>query len=175
MLVVLAMITINHSLGIQVKLLESEIKDLEKYKEELQKHKTLYEHIIKNKEKQVLTLNESLEKLKIENENLKTIRARLTAYSPYDNVDGQQAEGDPSKTSIGKDVGKNIVAADPKKLPYGTILEIPDWGIVEVGDTGGALRRDNKNIRLDLFHKTHKEAMDFGVKDSEVKIIRWGD
>ncbi len=152
-----------------------EVNQLENQKQELIEEKELLEGILEQnkQEKEVLTLQ--LEDLKEENEHLRTIRAKLTAYSPLDNQDGQQAEGNPNRTSIGKQVSRGIVAADPKKLPYGTKLEIPNWGVVEVGDTGGALRKDNKNIRIDLFHNTYNQAMKFGVKDTVVKILEWGD
>lgn len=120
-------------------------------------------------------LQNEIKELQEENEQLRTIRAKLTAYSPLDNVDGRQAQGDPTKTSRGYTVGRGIAAVDPKKIPYGTILEIPDYGIVECQDTGGALRRDNQNIRIDLFHETYKDAINFGVQDKEIKIIKWGE
>ena len=148
------MLEVEQSLNKDLEGLEKEIAELESTAEDLR---------------------DKLESLTSENKELRTIRAKLTAYSPLDNLDGQQAMGDPTKTSIGKTPGKNIVAADPAKIPYGTILEIPDWGIVEVGDTGGALRRDNQNIRLDLYHDTYKEAMAFGVQERQVKIVRWGN
>ena len=103
-------------------------------------------------------------------EQLRTIRATLTAYSPHDNIDGQQAQGNPNVTSIGKTPGKHIVAVDPARISYGTLIEIPGWGIVEAGDTGGALR-NAKEIRIDLYHDTHQEAMAFGIQEREVKII----
>lgn len=160
---------------IEYESLSMEVSQLEIQKQELIEVKELLERTItqNNREKEALTLQ--LEDLKTENEQLRTIRAKLTAYSPLDNVDGQQAEGNPSRTSIGRQVSRGIVAADPRKLPYGTKLEIPDWGVVEVGDTGGALRNDNKNIRIDLFHSTYPEAMRFGVQDKKVKILEWGD
>ena len=71
-------------------------------------------------------------------------------------------------------VGRSVGASDPKKLPYGTILDIPDYGIIEIADTGSALRKDNKNIRVDLFHETYNQAMSFGVKDLPVRILKWG-
>lgn len=159
---------------VQYEALTVEVNQLEKEKQELIEKKELLEGILERnrQEKEVLTLQ--LEDLKVENEQLRRIRAKLTAYSPLDNRDGQQAQGNPTRTSIDRRVGKTIAAADPKKLPYGTKLEIPNWGIVEVGDTGGALRSDNKNIRIDLFHNTFSEAMKFGIKDLEVKILEWG-
>lgn len=183
MALVLALITIQNSkLKMQVSLLQEETEDLKGQREELQRENRTYKADKENIEKDIIALKIYIEDLKVENKDLKVenedlriIRAKLTAYSPYDNVDGQQAEGDPSRTSIGKTAGRGIVAADPKKLPYGTILDIPGWGEVEVGDTGGALRRDNKNIRLDLYHNTYIEAMAFGVQDKDVKIVKWGE
>lgn len=175
-------ITLANEMNIEISRLESEIELLEIEQEKLLKLQILYEEVIAiheenedNLKKQVEILETSTMELEEENESLRTIRAKLTAYSPLDNVDGQQAEGDPSRTSIGKKVSRGVVAADPKKIPYGTKLEIPDWGVVEVGDTGGALRNDNKNIRIDLFHQTYKQAMKFGVKDMNIKILEWGD
>lgn len=179
---------INYSMDIQIKLLETEIGELEELQYELLEEKEWLEKIIssfeeleevqsehigllENKNEELMLDNKDLTE---ENEKLRTIRARLTAYSPLDNVDGQQAEGNPNRTSRGYQVGRNIVAVDPKKIPYGTVLEIPGYGIVECQDTGGALRRDNKNIRIDLFMNTYKEAMAFGVKDMDIKILKWG-
>lgn len=167
---------------VKISKLETEIEELNLQKENLLRQKQLYEKVLQLKEElennlnqQIVLLEKKTVELQEENENLRTIRARLTAYSPLDNRDGQQAQGNPTRTSIGRRVGRNIAAADPKKLPYGTKLEVPGYGIVEIGDTGGALRNDNKNIRIDLFHSTYKDAMQFGVKDQEVKILEWGD
>lgn len=167
---------------VEISKLETEIAELNLQKENLLRQKQLYEKVLQLKEElednlnqQILLLEKKTVELQEENENLRTIRAKLTAYSPLDNRDGQQAQGNPTRTSIGRRVGRNIAAADPKKLPYGTKLEVPGYGIVEIGDTGGALRNDNKNIRIDLFHSTYKDAMKFGVKDQEVKILEWGD
>lgn len=159
---------------VEISKLETEIAELNVQKENLLRQKQLYEEVLEIQEELTENLNSQIEILETENEQLRTIRAKLTAYSPLDNRDGQQAQGDPTRTSIGKRVSRGIVAADPRKLPYGTKLEIPDWGVVEVGDTGGALRNDNKNIRIDLFHETYSQAMKFGVKDIDVKILEWG-
>lgn len=166
---------------VEISKLEIEIAEQEKQIENLQRQKQLYEEVLElkaelelNLTQQIGLLEEDVIELQEENENLRTIRAKLTAYSPLDNRDGQQAEGNPNRTSIGRQVSRGIVAADPRKLPYGTKLEIPDWGVVEVGDTGGALRRDSENIRIDLFHETYPDAIEFGVKDMEVKILEWG-
>lgn len=38
-------------------------------------------------------------------------------------------------------------------------------------DTGGALRSDKQNIRIDVFLPTHKEAMAWGKKEIQVYVI----
>lgn len=166
---------------VKISKLETEVEELNLQKENLLRQKQLYEKVLQLKEElennlnqQIVLLEKKTVELQEENENLRTIRAKLTAYSPLDNVDGQQAQGNPTRTSTNRRVGRNIAAADPKKLPYGTKLEISGYGVVEIQDTGGALRNDNKNIRIDLFHSTYKDAMQFGVKDTEVKILEWG-
>ncbi|MSU01885.1 3D domain-containing protein [Tissierella pigra] len=178
---IVALLTLSQEFKQEISQLEIEITELENQIAYLNKLKNYYVELVRLQEEleenlvlQIELLENDLIKLEGENEQLRTIRAKLTAYSPLDNVDGQQAEGNPNRTSIGKQVSRGIVAADPRKLPYGTRLEIPDWGVVEVGDTGGALRNDNKNIRIDLFHETYNQAMKFGVKDLEVKILEWG-
>lgn len=126
---------------------------------------------IKEKDEMLL----KIEKLEENIRKLKIIRAKVTAYSPLDNRDGNQSQGNPSRTSTGRRVGKHIAAADPKRLPYGTKLNIPGYGIVEIQDTGGALRKDKKNIRIDLYYETFEQAINWGIKDLEVEVLEWGD
>lgn len=171
---ILALLTTIDEYNQEIAILEKEIGRLERLKENLLRQKQLYEATIELYEELEANLTRQINLLEEENEQLRTIRAKLTAYSPLDNRDGQQAQGNPNRTSTGRRVGRHIAAADPKKLPYGTILEIPDYGIVEIQDTGGALRKDNKNIRIDLYHETYEEAMQFGVQEAEVKILKWG-
>lgn len=171
---ILALLTTIDEYNQEIAILEKEIGRLERLKENLLRQKQLYEATIELYEELEANLTRQINLLEEENEQLRTIRAKLTAYSPLDNRDGQQAQGNPTRTSTGRRVGRHIAAADPKKLPYGTILEIPDYGIVEIQDTGGALRKDNKNIRIDLYHETYEEAMQFGVQEAEVKILKWG-
>lgn len=170
------------SLRQEISELEIEVSGLENQVEDLIEMKKHYIKVIQHQKEiesnlniKIKLLEDNIVDLQEKNEKLRTIRAKLTAYSPLDNVDGQQAEGNPNRTSIGKKVSRGIVAADPKKLPYGTKLEIPGWGQVIVGDTGGALRSDNKNIRIDVFMSTYKEAIHWGVKDMDIKILEWGD
>ena len=100
---------------------------------------------------------------------LKTVRARVTAYAPLDNKSGICAEGNPLITSTGETVGKSIIAVDPKKIPYGTKVEIPGYGVARASDTGGALRNYD-GIAIDVYKDSYIEAMKWGVKYIDVII-----
>ena len=67
-----------------------------------------------------------------------------------------------------------LVAADPKVLPYGTMLTVPgyaDGEIVPVLDCGGAI----KGARLDLLFPTHEGALNWGVQDLRVVVWEYAD
>lgn len=55
------------------------------------------------------------------------------------------------------------IAADPKVLPYGTVVVIDGHEYI-VEDCGGAI----KNQRIDVYFDTHEEALQWGVKHLEV-------
>lgn len=98
-----------------------------------------------------------------------------TAYAPYDNKSGICNDGSPDSTAIGSKPKLGCIAADPKELPYGTKLLIPSYlgkQICTVEDTGGALRRDKNNIRIDLYMDTYEEAMEWGRQEITVYIIQ---
>lgn len=99
------------------------------------------------------------------------ITARVTAYAPFDNKSGICADENPNSTSTGKVPGPEYAAADPARLPYGTKLNIPGYGVVEIQDTGGALRNDKENIRIDVFMYDYESAIIFGVQWLEVEIL----
>ena len=99
------------------------------------------------------------------------VTAVVTAYAPGDNRSGMCADSDPSVTSTGKAPGPAYCAADPARLPYGTRLEIPGYGEVEVQDTGGALRSDPENIRIDVWAPSYEQALEWGRQELEVIIL----
>ena len=116
----------------------------------------------------------------------KTVHMKITAYCPCEKCCGKDADG---VTSRNKDayITKGI-AADPKLIPYNTILEIPNYGKFKVDDTGGAMRQSAKKgiYHIDFrnpgrfpppsFSKKekddflHREAKKFGVQWMDVKI-----
>jgi len=104
---------------------------------------------------------------------VRVVKMKVTAYDPGSCCCGEYADG---KTSIGDNAYVcDGVAADPKLLPYRTRLEIPGVGIREVDDTGGAMRKAGRQnppvYHIDLRFPTHEEALEWGVKRLDVKVL----
>ena len=102
-----------------------------------------------------------------------TVQARVTAYASLDNQSGICAQGDPNITSTGSQVRRGIIAVDPKKIPYGSLVYVPGYGEAIAEDTGGALRSYN-GIAIDIWVESYDEAMQWGKQDLEVTILRRG-
>ena len=104
----------------------------------------------------------------------RTIRMRVTAYSPDARSCGKFADG---ITASGLPVTANdmkLVAADTRDLPFGTILTIPgyhDAQPVPVLDRGGKI----KGNRLDVLYPTHERALQWGVQWLDVTIWEYAD
>ena len=94
---------------------------------------------------------------------------RVTAYCLCEKCCGKWSKVYPRRTANGHIIqpGDKFVAAD-KSIPFGTKLDIPGYGIVQVLDRGGAI----KGNRLDVFFPTHQEALNWGVKSLTVKEIK---
>ena len=105
---------------------------------------------------------------------VRTVRMRVTAYSPDARSCGTSADG---ITASGHSVSTNggcLVAADPKLLPLGSIVSVPGYdggAIVPVLDVGGAI----KGNRLDVLFPTHEAAMNWGVRDIDVDVWEYAD
>ena len=100
-----------------------------------------------------------------------TFIGRITAYAPFDNKSGMCNDGDPNYTSTGQRPSRRIVAVDPSKIPYGTLLRIEGLDeIFEAGDTGSALRNYD-GFAIDLYVDTYREARTWGVQYLEVEVI----
>lgn len=95
----------------------------------------------------------------------KVIRVKATAYTPY------------CKGCIGKtkwkeiDVRKNpyqkIIAVDPSIIPLGSKVYVEGYGFAIVADIGGGI----KNYEIDVLVPTEEEAIAWGVKYVDVKIL----
>lgn len=88
-----------------------------------------------------------------------------TSYAPLDNQSGMCADSNPNVTSIGMRPGPEVIAVDPKRIPYHSkIVVVYSNGTVKkgiAGDTGGALRRDSE-YHIDIFSSSYQEAMNHG-------------
>lgn len=104
----------------------------------------------------------------------RTIRMRVTAYSPDARSCGKWADG---QTASGYSVwtnGMRLVAADTDVLPFGSVISIPgyhDGEPVPVLDRGGAIR----GRRLDVLFPTHERALQWGVRDVDVTVWAYAD
>lgn len=68
-------------------------------------------------------------------------------------------------TASGEKAHYGTVAADPS-IPFGTPLYIPGYGRGVVQDRGGAIKGDH----IDVFFKSHKQALEWGRKTLPVQI-----
>ena len=99
----------------------------------------------------------------------RVIYMTVTGYSPDARSCGKFAD---NKTATMYSVwtnGMNLVAADPKLLPYWSMVSIPGYAtndIVPVLDCGGAI----KGNRIDLLYPTHKLARQWGVRSLPVTV-----
>ncbi|MDX9866453.1 MAG: 3D domain-containing protein [Kiritimatiellia bacterium] len=69
-------------------------------------------------------------------------------------------------TASGTRTRRGTVAADTSVLPFGTIVYVPGYGYGRVEDRGGAI----KGAKLDLWHKSHTEAREWGRKTLRVRV-----
>lgn len=61
------------------------------------------------------------------------------------------------------------IAADTHHYPFGTRMYVPGWGWGVVEDRGGAIKGPD---RIDLFHKSHREGLQWGRKTLPVTVVR---
>jgi 3D (Asp-Asp-Asp) domain-containing protein len=94
-----------------------------------------------------------------------TMEVEATAYCPCEKCCGIYADG---LTATGTDAYTKGVAVDPKIIPYGTVIEIPNYGRVVADDCGGAI----KGRRIDVRFKTHQEAREYGRKTIRIRIYK---
>lgn len=69
-------------------------------------------------------------------------------------------------TASGARAGVGTIAADTSRYPFDTIMHIPGYGYGRVEDRGGEI----KGGHIDLFFRTHKQALKWGRQEKEVKI-----
>ena len=95
------------------------------------------------------------------------VKMRVTGYCPCSKCCGEYADG---ITANGHKIrpGDTFVAAD-KRYSFGTEMVIEGYSnsqTVKVLDRGGAIRGN----KLDAFFHTHQEALEWGVRNIDVKV-----
>jgi 3D (Asp-Asp-Asp) domain-containing protein len=102
---------------------------------------------------------------------IRTMTMVVTGYSPDSRSCGDSDDGITATLHSVETNGHALVAADPRVLPYGSMVSVPGYDtgmIVPVLDCGGAI----KGKRLDLLFPTHEQARAWGRKT--VKVTIWG-
>jgi len=89
---------------------------------------------------------------------------QVTAYCPCSKCCGKWADGITASGHVIQP-GDKFCAAD-HSIPFGTKINIPGYGFVEVKDRGGSVYGN----RLDVFFSTHEKALQWGVQDVGVII-----
>lgn len=92
------------------------------------------------------------------------IRFEVTAYCPCKQCCGPRACG---ITASGAPAVGRIVAAD-RRVPFGTRIRIPGYGLATVRDRGGAIRGN----RLDVLFPTHAQARAWGRRFLNCEVHR---
>ena len=78
-------------------------------------------------------------------------------------------KGKPKKvglTASGVMARRGTLAADTRLYPFGTVIYIEGYGYGRVEDRGGAI----KGQHLDLFFRTHRQALEWGRQTRQVKV-----
>ncbi|KAJ7529968.1 hypothetical protein O6H91_15G072800 [Diphasiastrum complanatum] len=60
------------------------------------------------------------------------------------------------------------IAADTDYYPFGTRMFVPGYGWGEVEDRGGSIKGP---ARIDLYHRSHKEALRWGRRKLQVLVV----
>lgn len=88
---------------------------------------------------------------------------KLTAYCGCSECSGKWGNG----TATGTVAKENwTIAVDPDIIPYGTMVIIGN-NIYCAEDCGGAIVGN----KIDIYHKSHEEAVEFGVQYADVFVL----
>ncbi|XXM72635.1 3D domain-containing protein [Lysinibacillus sphaericus] len=96
---------------------------------------------------------------------VKEIDITATAYTAH-------CEGCIGITKTGVDLIANpdarVIAVDPDVIPLGSKVYVEGYGYARAEDTGGAI----KGNRIDIYMEHEEDALEYGVRDVKVKIIK---
>lgn len=104
----------------------------------------------------------------------RTVTMVVTAYSPDARSCGPFADGNTATLHSVWTNAMQLVAADPRVLPYGSIISVPGYAsgeLVPVLDCGQAI----KGNRLDVLYPSHTQARKWGRQRLKVTIWEYAD
>ncbi|MCL2433972.1 MAG: 3D domain-containing protein, partial [Clostridia bacterium] len=90
----------------------------------------------------------------------KAVTCKITAYTHTGR-----------KTSTGTWPARGTIAVQPNKIPYGTHVYIPGYGIGIAADTGPTSYNSMAGYWIDLFMDSEKECRTWGVKNLTIYIL----
>lgn len=93
-----------------------------------------------------------------------------TAYSPRDDRNGINSQGNPNITALGYISGPGKFAVDFSVIPPHSQMWVQGEGWGVAGDTGGAIRGN----RVDIYRRCFDQAMSFGRQKIIVVYERVG-
>ncbi len=102
---------------------------------------------------------------------IRTMTMTVTGYSPDARSCGDSADGITATLHSVTTNAHKLVAADPKLLPYGSLVSVPGYDlgrVVPVLDCGAMI----KGRRLDLLYPTHEQALNWGNRP--IRVTVWG-
>jgi len=94
---------------------------------------------------------------------------RITAYCQCAKCCGRWSDGHFADGTSVEGCSLRAVAASAE-IPLGSILYLDGIGPVIVRDRGGAI----KGSKLDLYHETHSAALEWGVQERRVWVLKEG-
>ena len=107
---------------------------------------------VSNKDNKVINIKRGFDKM-----NGKEIKVRATAYA-----------NDPITATGKKPRPYHTLAVDPKVIPYGTRIYIPEFNKVFIAeDCGGAI----KGNRIDIYMNNEYECRQWGVRNITIIIL----
>ena len=89
----------------------------------------------------------------------------VTGYSPFDDRNGLNSDGNPTSTATGTyPTEGRTIAVEPRVIPYGSKVWIDGHGWRVAEDTGGMIKGNSIDVMVDSFDV----AMDIGRKQKVV-------
>lgn len=107
---------------------------------------------VSNKDSKIINIKRGFDKM-----NGREMKVRATAYA-----------NDPITSTGKKPKPYHTLAVDPKVIPYGTRVYIPEFNKVFIAeDCGGAI----KGNRIDIYMNNEKECRQWGVRNITIIIL----